>query len=167
MLFQEYYAAAVRLGWFDPCFYFDLLRSKGISIANTDLSLFEHYATIGWKRGLSPSDRFSVRGYLARYQDVDDSELDPLYHYLVRRQREQRQAFPLFDHPDEVQFVGLVQDRPDEPQDASHLALAQANGISAFCLHYDAGRGRDVSDSMDPDTPFCLFLDYGGSRRRA
>jgi glycosyltransferase involved in cell wall biosynthesis len=166
MLFQEYYAAAVRLGWFDPCFYFDLLQSRGISIHDKDLSLFEHYATIGWKRGLSPSDRFSVRGYLARYQDVEDRQVDPLYHYLVWGQKEQRQAFPLFDHSDEVQFVGVVQDQPEAGGDWTQLALARANGISAFCLHYDAGRGRDVSDGIGPDTPFCLFLDYGEWARR-
>ena len=95
MRFQEYYQAALRFGWFDSCFYFDTLQSSGISLEDSDLSLFEHYATVGWKRGLSPSERFSVELYLARYQDVRDSQMDPLYHYLLRGQREQRTAFPL------------------------------------------------------------------------
>ena len=83
MSFQEYYETALRLGWFDACFYFDLLQSEGVSIRATELSLFEHYATVGYTRGLSPSVRFSVARYLAAYPDVADSQADPLYHYLV------------------------------------------------------------------------------------
>jgi glycosyltransferase involved in cell wall biosynthesis len=99
MRFQEYYQAALRFGWFDPCFYFDALQSTGISLQDSGLSLFEHYATVGWKRGLSPSERFSVEGYLDRYGDVRDSRMDPLYHYLVSGQSQQRTAFPLIhDH---------------------------------------------------------------------
>lgn len=60
MRFQEYYETAPRFGWFDPCFYLDALQSRGLSLPDSDLSLFEHYATIGWKHGLSPSERFSV-----------------------------------------------------------------------------------------------------------
>jgi GT2 family glycosyltransferase len=109
MLFQEYYAAAVRQGWFDACFYFDLLQSRGISIRATDLSLFEHYATIGWKGGLSPSLRFSVGRYLDEYRDVADSQVDPLYHHLVRGRREKRKAFALLEWPDEVRFPGQAE----------------------------------------------------------
>ena len=103
MLFQDYYATALRQGWFDPCFYFDELQSRGMSIQNQDLSLFEHFATIGWTLGLSPSERFSVESYLSRYKDVADSRIDPLYHYLSTGQRQQRQAFPLVAPGDQVQ----------------------------------------------------------------
>jgi glycosyltransferase involved in cell wall biosynthesis len=162
MLFPDYYDAALRLGWFDPCFYFDLLQVEGLSITDTDLSLFEHYATIGWRRGLSPSDRFSVPKYLSAYRDVADSQQDPLYHYLARGRREQREAFALFDPPREVQFIGWLgchAGRAAGDAMEARLALAQAHGIAAFCVPYEAGRGRGVLDRLAPDTPFCLFLD--------
>lgn len=158
MNFQEYYEAALRRGWFDSCFYFDVLRSEDLSIGDSGLSLFEHYATVGWKRGLSPSDRFTVQRYLAAYRDVAAQQVDPLYHFLARGHRERRKAFALFEPPAEVQYVGLIDARPDEAQ----LALAEANGISAFCIPYDGGVSS-LADDLDPETSFCLMLDYGGS----
>ncbi len=158
MMFQEYFEAALRRGWFDPCFYFDVLQSEDLSIGNSGLSLFEHYATVGWKRGLSPSDRFTVQRYLAAYQDVAIQQVDPLYHFLVRGHRERRKAFALVEPPAEIQYVGLIDPRPDEAQ----LALAEANGISAFCIPYDGDGGCALADDLDPETSFCLMLDYGG-----
>jgi GT2 family glycosyltransferase len=111
MSFQDYYETALRLGWFDACFYFDLLQSEGVSIRATEVSLFEHYATVGYTRGLSPSVRFSVARYLAEYPDVADSQVDPLYHYLVRGKRERRKAFALFEWPANVNFAGTTGSR--------------------------------------------------------
>lgn len=169
MDFQEYYEAAVGPGWFDPCFYFDLLQSEGVSLSDGDLSLFEHYAGIGWKRGLSPSARFSVGRYLSRYPDVAESRVDPLYHYLARGRKERREAFARSEAAG-VQFVGLIEWRADrrgaantgQPRSntiARQLALARAHGVSAFCIHHDRSRGRQVLDDIGAETPFCLMFD--------
>ena len=32
MRFQDYYEAALRHGWFDPCFYLDVMQSRGIAM---------------------------------------------------------------------------------------------------------------------------------------
>lgn len=152
MSFQEYYETALRLGWFDACFYFDLLQSEGVAIRATELSLFEHYATVGYTRGLSPSVRFSVTRYLAAYRDVADSQVDPLYHYLVRGRRERRKAFALFEWPASVKLAGMAESRrfarsvleaADLPilflcqgtgEDGLFAALGQAADIECFAI---------------------------------
>lgn len=152
MSFQDYYETALRLGWFDPCFYFDLLQSEGVSIRATEMSLFEHYATVGYTRGLSPSVRFSVARYLAEYADVADSQVDPLYHYLVRGRRERRKAFALFEWPAGVKPAGMAESRrfarsvleaADLPvlflcqgtgEDGLFAALGQAADIECFAI---------------------------------
>jgi glycosyltransferase involved in cell wall biosynthesis len=159
MRFQEYYVAALRHGWFDPCFYLDMMQSRGIAPPEGDLSLFEHFATIGWRLGLPPSDRFSVERYLAQYQDVRADEVDPLYHFLTLGQRERRAAFPLFDLPDEARFIGLLRSDDLDRWDETRLALARASGIAVFCLPYGSARCSALLDSIGLRDPFCLHLD--------
>lgn len=194
MLFQEYYRAALRLSFFDPCFYLESLLSQGLSVAGSEASLFEHFAGEGWRRGLSPSPHFSVPKYLACYQDVKEKQVDPLYHYMVKGRGEHRNAFPVYEEKDDVQFVALCRCRrvgddghiPDTASGLQHggepvklhavqqppargkaetvatqLALAQAHGISVFCIPYERFCGPEVFDRMDPGTEFCLIFNNG------
>lgn len=54
------------------------------------LSPIEHYLTIGYKIGLSPSERFNGNDYLERYPDVQQEGVNPLLHYLMFGKNEGR-----------------------------------------------------------------------------
>lgn len=49
-----------------------------------------HYYFKGWKKGKSPSYEFSTTYYLEHNQDVKDSGINPLLHYLKNGQFEER-----------------------------------------------------------------------------
>ncbi|PSL17560.1 glycosyltransferase [Shimia abyssi] len=46
-----------------------------------------HYIRAGWKEGRDPAPWFSTRGYLARYEEVSDSGINPFFHYLKKGRR--------------------------------------------------------------------------------
>src|SRR6185436_5399070 len=41
-----------------------------------------HFVTEGWREGRRPSDAFDLDGYLAAHEDVAQSKLNPLAHYV-------------------------------------------------------------------------------------
>ncbi len=40
-----------------------------------------HFMLKGWKLGYNPSPWFCTNDYLARYHDIRDAQVNPLYHY--------------------------------------------------------------------------------------
>lgn len=58
---------------------------------------WEHYATAGWREGLSPSPLFDAARYLRLYPDVLTAGQEPLWHYLTLGWREDRSPHSLFD----------------------------------------------------------------------
>ena len=41
-----------------------------------------HFVNAGWREGRNPSPEFDCAAYIARYEDVRASGLNPLVHYL-------------------------------------------------------------------------------------
>ncbi len=51
-----------------------------------------HYDVFGWKEGRDPSTAFDTNDYLAANPDVKVAGIDPLAHFLLYGQQEQRHA---------------------------------------------------------------------------
>ena len=56
-----------------------------------NLTPIEHYLLHGWKEGKNPSKDFDNNFYLETHQDVKESEMNPLLHYLVSGINEKRE----------------------------------------------------------------------------
>lgn len=71
---------------FDPAYYLsELARSDQIDNikSNPDLkTLLAHYLSTGWEQGRDPSRHFSTDFYLRAYEDVAESGINPLVHYI-------------------------------------------------------------------------------------
>jgi hypothetical protein len=51
-----------------------------------------HYDAYGWKEGRDPSPQFDTKDYLAANPNVKALGVDPLIHFLVYGDQEQRHA---------------------------------------------------------------------------
>lgn len=71
-------------------FSVDWYRKNCPEIDELSISPVEHYLTIGFKVGLTPSERFDGNDYLARYPDVQQEGVNPLLHYLMFGKNEGR-----------------------------------------------------------------------------
>ncbi|MGL6506246.1 hypothetical protein ACSZOC_09345 [Aeromonas hydrophila] len=71
-------------------FNIDWYRDHCPEIDELPISPVEHYLTIGYKSGLTPSERFNGNDYLARYPDVAQEGVNPLLHYLMFGKNEGR-----------------------------------------------------------------------------
>lgn len=68
------------------------------------ISLFEHYLTIGFKKGYDPSDKFNTCFYLDTYPDVKINGMNPLIHYILYGKEEGRLVLKNEDS-DEYKYV--------------------------------------------------------------
>ncbi|HRX01399.1 MAG TPA: glycosyltransferase family A protein, partial [Cyclobacteriaceae bacterium] len=77
-----------KSGLFDEKYY--LLRYPDVRFADEDP--LQHYLTIGWKEGRSPSAQFDIDAYLQNNADVKSSGINPLVHYILNTNAERRSA---------------------------------------------------------------------------
>ncbi|WP_196137731.1 glycosyltransferase [Aliikangiella sp. G2MR2-5] len=52
----------------------------------------EHYILFGASRGLNPNNNFSTKDYIKMYKDVEESDINPFYHFLKYGKSEGRFA---------------------------------------------------------------------------
>ena len=71
-------------------FSIDWYRKHCPEVDDLSLSPVEHYLTVGFKMGLTPSERFNGNDYLLRYPDVQQEGVNPLLHYLTFGKNEGR-----------------------------------------------------------------------------
>lgn len=50
----------------------------------------KHYYNQGWKKGYNPSKYFDTKAYLSCNQDVAETGVNPLYHYVLYGKEEFR-----------------------------------------------------------------------------
>ncbi len=55
------------------------------------MSALDHYLRFGWREGRRPNPLFDPRSYLDRYADVEAGEFEPLSHFIMHGQSEQRE----------------------------------------------------------------------------
>lgn len=77
-----------KSGLFDDKYY--LLRYPDVRFADVDP--LQHYLTIGWKEGRSPSAQFDIDAYLQNNADLKSSGINPLVHYILHTKAEGRSA---------------------------------------------------------------------------
>lgn len=75
-------------GLFDPEYY----RTANPDVAAAGIDPLSHFLQSGWLERRDPSPRFSVSGYIARYDDVREAGVNPLVHYLMHGRLEGRLA---------------------------------------------------------------------------
>lgn len=136
-----------------------------------------HYASAGWRRGLSPSPLFDTARYLRLYPDVARTATEPLWHYLTLGWREGRSPHALFD----ADWYGLQRSSTIDPL-TDYLTAGWKTGCSPHPLfhvrHYRARRGGapgrcDLADYLgggwragfDPH-PYFSIAHYRGSGER-
>lgn len=78
---------------FDPDYYLQLYPDCDL----TEHSVVAHYTELGWKLGYNPSSRFDTNYYLICYEDVVNSGVCPLLHFLKFGHEEARQPKYLKD----------------------------------------------------------------------
>jgi len=74
--FNEFKDFVEEKGFYDEDFYLKQCNEK---IADP----FDHYLTVGWKENKDPSIIFSTSEYLKNNEDVLDSGMNPLLHYVL------------------------------------------------------------------------------------
>lgn len=72
-------------------------------------SPFNHFLSVGYKKGFSPHPLFDIIRYCALYSDVAESGLNPLMHYLESGENEGRSPHALID----VQWLSKQPLNPD------------------------------------------------------
>lgn len=77
-----------KSGLFDEKYY--LLRYPDVRFADVDP--LQHYLTIGWKEGRSPSAQFDIDAYLQNNPAVKSSGNNPLVHYILNTNAQRRSA---------------------------------------------------------------------------
>ncbi len=51
-------------------------------VKDAGVTPWEHFRTVGWRKGYDPHPLFDVKWYLDRYFKAATGEMDPLTHYL-------------------------------------------------------------------------------------
>ena len=96
-----------------PFFDFDFYQSQSGQKFPNEQSALEHFMEVGWKNDFSPCESFSVEHYLSAYPDIRDAGVNPLLHFLDSGWQENRRAFSVSGHINELigyrreQFVSL------------------------------------------------------------
>lgn len=79
--------------WFDAPWY----RAQSNAPFGSNAELANHYATVGWRLGYSPSKSFDPQAYLRAYPDLRVLGVEPLLHFLLVGRRQGRSATPVGD----------------------------------------------------------------------
>lgn len=85
-----------------PFFDFDFYQSQSGQKFPNEQSALEHFIEVGWKNDFSPCESFSVEHYLSAYPDIRDAGVNPLLHFLDSGWQENRRAFSVSGHVNEL-----------------------------------------------------------------
>jgi GT2 family glycosyltransferase len=139
--------------YFDERFY---LREYP-DAADAKKSAFEHFMSVGWRRGYDPNDWFSIRDYVEAYPDVGKSGINPFKHFLVHAGREGR-YLPY------VRQSGRMETNSTDKNLKSSLPpalLEEAKKVEAsgyFSKKYYLDMHKDIAlQSIDPAVHFCQY----------
>lgn len=87
---EDFTSEQIKLIWeeFDEAYY----RDRYPDVGKSTLSGFEHYMQQGWREGRDPSANFSTNYYLEVCEDVRDSGINPLTHWVFEGRKEKRRG---------------------------------------------------------------------------
>ena len=123
---------------FDPTFY-----AAQANVAHS-VGLWNDFCTRGGLAGFSPHPLFNARWYLDTYTDVQESQTNPLIHYLLHGMAENRQASPIFDNE------WYAQQYP--------VAARTFGGPLVDFVTYGASVGRDPSPHFSVETYRRMYM---------
>jgi len=141
----------VRAAVFDADFY----KREYPTATASDVDPLAHYLTSGWKHGLEPSGKFSMRAYLGQNPDVREAGVNPLVHW-VKHGRSERRELPQSVTPDSAwlepnRSYPLPDDVVQYELIAGHAYFASA-GFDFE--HREAGNGvAEAAKAMASRTP--------------
>ena len=75
-------AAVANAPLFEPKWYARKNLSKRGGASKSRKACAEHFATVGWRRGMRPGRQFDTRWYLAQHPELAARGLNPLVHFL-------------------------------------------------------------------------------------
>jgi hypothetical protein len=75
---------------FDEYFDAEYYAKNNPKASESRLTMLQHYLSIGWKEGYSPSNLFDVKFYLLSNPDVKAAGVEPLSHYIMHGKKEGR-----------------------------------------------------------------------------
>lgn len=84
---EEHYKIVKKTSFFNKNWY---LKHYSNEISKTHLDPALHYLVYGYKKGFNPSKKFDTNFYLMSYDDVRQSKICPLVHYLKSGKKEGR-----------------------------------------------------------------------------
>ncbi|MEP3948238.1 glycosyltransferase [Ascidiaceihabitans sp.] len=126
---------------FDVAYY--LARYRDLARA-PKLDPVGHWLRAGSNEGRMPNHWFDPKRYLARYEDVRKSKVNPFYHFLTQGRDEGRIAapFPQFDAM--AALVGL------DPDEAQQLWIARYTDLRTRLESGDLGAQVTAAARFDP-----------------
>ncbi len=111
-------------------------------VAKRNQDPLQHFLTLGWRLGRSPSAGFNIQVYLELHQDVAAAGINPLLHYLLYGQAEGRLLQPGVNSQTEVSpadFITFVRQQldllPSEPP-VQHSLEQQLQQTQLQLEHY-------------------------------
>ena len=144
--------------FFDPYYYRQFCPEM-----RDDRALYDHYVTIGWRRGLSPSPYFLVPWYLSEYEDVLRADREPLEHFLVSGLKEQRSPHPAFDLLWYQRQVLSDADYEGDPV-RHYLSIGWARGYKTHPLFWTAWYAEKYLKDRPEVDPFYHYYTEGWRR---
>lgn len=87
---SSFYDIIINSEYFDEEFY---CREHGDELGS--LTPAEHYLLLGWKKGYSASTKFIEKSYCDFHVEMENGNINPLYHYIYWGKDEGRCAFSL------------------------------------------------------------------------
>lgn len=131
--------------WFDPTWY----RHQSNAPFGTTAELANHYASIGWRLGYSPSRAFDPTGYLRANPDLKLLGVEPLLHFLLVGRGQGRTALP-------VAGESGTGSRPSTRYPRSYLRGVEGLTGGLIVVSWrrtDGDRGRAERASLDDGPP--------------
>jgi hypothetical protein len=140
---------------FDPYFY-----RKSVAEPCNDEALYQHYATTGWRRGLSPSPYFLAPWYLEQNPDVKQGDWEPLQHFMLVGAKQLRNPHPTFEMHWYHEQYGDDSDYLGDPI-AHYRRFGWARGCKPHPLFWTAWYARKYLSKRPDVDPFNHYLTEG------
>ncbi|KPP84585.1 MAG: Glycosyltransferase [Rhodobacteraceae bacterium HLUCCO07] len=126
---------------FDIAYY--LARYRDIARA-VRLDPIQHYINAGAREGRDPSPHFSTKSYRARYPEVDESGLNPFYHWLTIGRDKGYIAEPF------TEFEGMCRILGRSPQEVQGLLTERRDDLRQRLEHGKLGEMVAKAAELDP-----------------
>ncbi len=92
-----------------------------------DMSLLEHFLTIGWKEKVSPTPHFDFEYYLENNSDIREAKMNPLLHYLQYGENENRKP--------NIDFIPSDSPKPAMYKLWNHMAYQERRKLTYFAIY--------------------------------